>query len=71
MDVPTKVYVTCPIADMKQIAGTLIFVSPHGYYEMHIAFGANTHVVLLPIAATTLTVTEPVLSPPAGFELER
>lgn len=71
MDVPTKVYVTCPIADLKQIAGTLISVSPHGYYELHLTFGANTHVVLLPITGTTLMVTEPVLSPPAGFELER
>ncbi len=71
MDVPTKVYVTCPIAELKQIAGTLIAISPHGYYELHVAFGANTHVVLLPIASTTLTAKEPVLSPPAGFELER
>lgn len=71
MDVPTKVYVTCPIAELKQIEGTLIAISPHGYYELHVTFGANTHVVLLPIVSTTLTVREPVLSPPAGFELER
>jgi hypothetical protein len=71
MDVPTKVYVTCPIADLKQVAGTLIAISPHGFYELHVAFGSNTHVVLLPIPATTLTVAEPVLSPPASFEIER
>ena len=71
MDVPTKVYVTCPIADLKQIAGTLVAISPHGFYELHVAYGSNTHVVLLPIESTTLTVAEPVLSPPAGFELER
>jgi hypothetical protein len=71
MDVPTKVYVTCPIAELKQMAGTLIAISPHGFYELHVTFGSNTHVVLLPIESTTLTVAEPVLSPPSGFELER
>lgn len=71
MDVPTQVYVTCPMADLKKVTGTLISISPHGYYELHVPFGANTHVVLLPIAATTLTVAEPVLNPPVGFDLER
>lgn len=71
MDVPTKVYVTCPIADLKKVTGTLIAISPHGYYELHVAFGSNTHVVFLPIAATALTVIEPVLSPPPSFEVER
>ena len=71
MDVPTKVYVTCPMADLKQVSGTLIAISPNGYYELHVAFGSNTHVVFLPIAGTSLTVVEPVLSPPPSFEVER
>ncbi len=71
MDIPMKVYVTCPMADLKQIAGTLIAVSPHGFYEVHVAFGANTHSLLLPIDATSLTSIEPLLAPPPGFELER
>jgi len=71
MDVPTKVYVTCPMADLKQVAGTLIAISPHGFYEIHIAFGSNTHSVLLPVEGTSLTATEPILTPPAGFEVER
>ena len=71
MDVPTKVYVTCPLADMKKADGTLIAISPHGYYELHVAVGSNTHAVLLPIASTALTVVEPVLSPPPSFEVER
>ncbi len=66
-----KVYVTCPIAELRQAQGTLIAVSPHGYYELHIAFGSNMHSVLLPVSATTLTAREPILTPPAGFELER
>ncbi len=71
MDVPMKVYVTCPLADLKKVAGTLIAVSPHGFYELHIPFGANTHTVLLPIVATVLTASDPVLTPPASFEVER
>ena len=71
MDMPSKVYVTCPAAELKQVAGTLISISPHGFYEIHIPFGSNTHVVLLPIEATTLTLVEPVLSPTPGFEIER
>jgi hypothetical protein len=71
MDVPTKVYVTCPMADLKQVAGTLIAISPHGFYEIHISFGSNTHSVLLPVTGTSLTATEPILTPPAGFEVER
>lgn len=71
MDIPMKVYVTCPLAEMKQVAGTLIAVSPHGFYEVHVAFGSNTHSVLLPVEGTTLTAREPVLTPPPGFEVER
>jgi hypothetical protein len=71
MDIPMKVYVTCPMQDFKQTQGTLIAVSPHGFYEVHVAFGANTHTVLLPVSSTVLTAREPLLTPPAGFELER
>lgn len=71
MDVPLKVYVTCPMAELKQVPGTLISVSPVGFYEINLAFGANTHLILVPVSATALTAQEPVLSPPASFEVER
>jgi hypothetical protein len=71
MDIPSKVYITCPTADLKQVPGTLIAISPHGYYELNVSFGSNTHQLLLPITGTTLTAAEPILSPPSGFELER
>ena len=71
MDVPMKVYVTCPMAELKQVPGILIAVSPHGFYEINVSFGANTHTILLPIPGTTLTAQEPVLNPPASFEVER
>lgn len=71
MDIPAKVYVTCPLAELKQIHGTLIAISPHGYYEVNLTFGSNTHQVLVPISGTTLTAAEPILTPTAGFEFER
>ncbi|MCC6132770.1 MAG: hypothetical protein IT186_22815 [Acidobacteria bacterium] len=71
MDIPMKVLVTCPLAKFEQVQGTLIAVSASGFYEMHIPFGVNTHTVLLPVAATVLTAREPLLAPPAGFEVER
>jgi hypothetical protein len=71
MDIPMKVYVTCPMAELKQVPGMLISVSPHGFYEINLTYGANTHLVLVPIEGTTLTAQEPVLSPPSSFEVER
>lgn len=71
MDIPSKVYVTCAVADLKQVAGTLISISPNGYYEVNLKFGTNTHAMLLPIDQTSVVAQEPVLTPPPGFELER
>ena len=71
MDIPLKVYVTCPMADLKQVPGTLISVSPNGFYEINLIYGSNTHLILLPVVATTLTAQDPVLSPPPSFEVER
>jgi hypothetical protein len=71
MDIPMKVYVTCPMAELKQVKGTLIAISPHGFYEVHVEYGANMHTLLVPIAGTSLTATEPILRPPPSFEVER
>ncbi len=71
MDIPMKVRVTCPTAELKQIRGTLIAISPQGYYEVHVNLGSNTHVVLLPIESTVIMAEEPILAPAAGFEVER
>lgn len=71
MDIPLKVYVTCPMADLKQVPGVLISVSPHGFYEVNLTYGSNTHLILVPVVGTVLTAQEPVLSPPASFEVER
>jgi len=71
MDIPAKVYITCASAELKKQPGTLIAVSPHGYFEVHVQFGSNTHAMILPISETVLLDAEPVLAPPPGFELER
>lgn len=71
MDIPMKVWITCPLAELKKIQGTLISVSPQGFYEVNVVFGTNTHAMLLPIESTALTSAEPVLTPPPGFEVER
>ena len=71
MDIPLKVLVTCPTADLKQVRGTLIAASPQGYYEIHVTYGANTHLMLLPIESTVLTAAEPMLTPQPDFVLER
>ncbi len=71
MDIPMKVYVTCPMAELKQVPGTLISVSANGFYEINLNYGSNTHLILVPITGTTLTAQEPVLSPAPSFEVER
>jgi len=71
MDIPTKVYITSPMAELKRVPGTLIAVSPLGFYEVHIAFGSNTHPMLLPVAETVLLAQEPILAALPGFDLER
>ncbi len=48
MDIPMKVYVTCPMAELKQVPGMLISVSPHGFYEINLNYGSNTHLILVP-----------------------
>ena len=71
MDIPMKVYVTCPMAELKQVPGMLISVSPHGFYEINLNYGSNTHLILLPVVGTTLTAQDPVLTPPPSFDVER
>jgi hypothetical protein len=44
---------------MKGTRGTLLQISPHGYYEANVRFGELTHRVLLPIASTVVIADEP------------
>jgi hypothetical protein len=72
MEVPAEVLVHNEILGMKGNRGTLLQVSPHGYYELNVPFGERLHRVLLPIAATALIQQRPEEAPEAGeLEIER
>ncbi len=45
--------------NLKGTAGVLRAVSPHGFYEINLKFGANVHRVHLPINATVLIHKDP------------
>lgn len=70
MDLPAEVQIHNELLGIKGGKGTLVMVSPHGYYEMICPFGANRHRVLLPIPNTVLVFREPEPEIPA-IEIER
>jgi hypothetical protein len=59
MELPAEVMIHSPAAGMKGHPGTLLQVSPHGYYECNVRYGDRVHRVLLPIADTALIAAEP------------
>jgi len=72
MEVPAEVLVHNETVGMKGSRGTLLQVSPHGYYEVNVHFGERLHRVLLPIARTVLIQQRPEEAPAAGeLEIER
>ncbi len=71
MDLPAEVQLHNELLGMKGAKGTLIMVNPAGYYEVKVAFGANTHRVLLPIPTTAIIFREPEAQFEAGVEIER
>lgn len=71
MDLPAKVQLHNQLLGMKGAQGTLIMVSPDGYYEVKCVFGTNTHRVLLPIQETAIIFREPEPEFEAGVEIER
>ena len=54
METPNEVMIHNQVMGLKGTSGTLMQISEGGYYEVNLQFGANTHRVLLPIAATVL-----------------
>lgn len=72
MELPADVLIHSPALGMKGSPGTLLQVSPHGYYEANVRFGDRVHRVLLPIADTALIAAQPEESVAAGaMEIER
>lgn len=71
MDLPAEVQIHNELLGIKGGRGTLVAVSPHGYYECKCAFGGKTHRVLLPIQNTVLIFRDPEAEFEAGVEIER
>jgi hypothetical protein len=72
MELPAEVLIHSPALGMKGSPGTLLQISPHGYYEANVRFGERVHRVLLPIADTALIAAEPEEAVVAGsLEIER
>jgi hypothetical protein len=73
MEVPAEVLIHNELVGMKGSQGTLLTVSPHGYYEVNVRFGGERlHRVLLPIGSTVLIArqAEEVMAEEA-LEIER
>lgn len=72
MELPAEVLIHNAILGLKGSQGTLLQVSPHGYYEANVRFGERLHRVLLPIAATAVIARDAEETPSAGaLEIER
>lgn len=72
MELPAEVLIHNPVVGMKGSPGTLLQVSPHGFYEANVRFGDSVHRVLLPIAGTALIAAAPEEAVAAGgIEIER
>jgi O-phosphoseryl-tRNA(Cys) synthetase len=71
MEFPSKVYITCPVMDFKNVEGSLIAISDDGYYELQIKVREKRHTYMLPITQTALICVDPLLEPSADFEVER
>lgn len=66
MDLPVEVQLHNELLGIKGGKGTLVAISPHGYYEVHCVFGQNLHKVMLPIQNTVIVFRQPV----PQFDLE-
>jgi len=72
MEVPAEVMIHNELVGMKGSRGTLLQVSPQGYYEANVKFGDRLHRVLLPVASTVVIWQQPEETVAGGeFEVER
>lgn len=59
MDLPADILIHNNLLGLKGGKGSLVAVSPHGFYEAKLTFGNNIHRVLLPIADTVIIFRQP------------
>ena len=70
MDLPNDILVHNETLGIKGGKGTLVAISPHGYYEVNLRFGERTHRVLLPIGTTVIISREPEAEFPLADKVE-
>jgi hypothetical protein len=72
MEVPAEVMIHNELIGMKGAKGTLLTISPQGFYEVNVKFGERLHRVLLPVEGTVLISQAPEEVVSGGeFEVER
>ena len=71
MELPTGILIHNALLGVKGSRGTLLAISPHGYYEVNMTFGDNLHRVLLPIESTVLISRESEETGESRLEIER
>jgi hypothetical protein len=71
LELAARVIVFCPAMELKNKPGSLVAVSPLGYYELRLDFAERNHTVFLPIAGTVLVFQEPNLTAELAPEIER
>ena len=71
MELPLEVLIHNEQLGVKGGRGTLLQVSPHGYYEVNCRFGERLHRTLFPIGSTVLISQDPEVANPMAEEIER
>jgi hypothetical protein len=71
MELPAEVLIHNQILSVKGGKGTLITISPDGYYEINCLFGERPHRTLFPIQGTVLIAREPEEMLVSDVEIER
>lgn len=71
MELHTEVLIHNETLGVKGGRGTLLQISPDGYYEVSCFFGERRHRTLLPIHGTVLISREPEDTTSTDLEIER
>jgi hypothetical protein len=71
MELPAEVMIHNALLGAKGNLGTLLQVSPDGYYEVNFKFGERVHRTLFPIQGTVLVSQQPEDTTRQTLEIER
>ena len=71
MELPAEVLIHNELLGIKGGKGTLLQVTPDGYYEVNCTFGERVHRTLFPIQGTVLIQRQPEEATRVDLEIER